>query len=67
MSENSKFQSDFEIIKNLRSENFSGKSNTSTSVFIPDEVIDESLDEWRYSLIGRLDLVNLNLQLLNQI
>ncbi|XP_026428972.1 uncharacterized protein LOC113324912 [Papaver somniferum] len=27
--------------------------------FIPDEDIDESLEEWKYSLIGRLDLVKL--------
>ncbi|XP_026459729.1 uncharacterized protein LOC113360435 [Papaver somniferum] len=26
--------------------------------FIPDEDIDESLDEWKFSLIGRLDLVH---------
>ncbi|XP_026411021.1 uncharacterized protein LOC113306280 [Papaver somniferum] len=32
------------------------------SVFIPDEVIEDCLNEWRYSLIGKLDLVKLKME-----
>ncbi|XP_026378842.1 uncharacterized protein LOC113273316 [Papaver somniferum] len=35
----------------------------STSIFIPDEIIYESLKEWRFSLVGRLDLVHLKFSL----
>ncbi|KAI3904408.1 hypothetical protein MKW98_014588, partial [Papaver atlanticum] len=61
MSDYSNSQSDFEVAKNLRSDNASVPQISSTSVFIPDEVIDASLSEWRFSLIGRLDLVKIKL------
>ncbi|XP_026435840.1 uncharacterized protein LOC113333631 [Papaver somniferum] len=56
-----KSNSDNEMNRNLISENSSDSINFSTSVFIPDEVIDASLNEWIFSLIGRLNLVNLKL------
>ncbi|XP_026419801.1 uncharacterized protein LOC113315757 [Papaver somniferum] len=56
-----KTQSDFEIARNLRSGEDSSPPNNSATVFISDVVIDESLEEWKFSLIGRLDLVKLKL------
>lgn len=44
--------------------NFSNPSENSTvpTVFISDEEIDDSLDEWKFSLIGKLDLVKLKMK-----
>ncbi|XP_026459716.1 uncharacterized protein LOC113360422 [Papaver somniferum] len=38
---------------------YSEQPSSKPVCFIPYDLIDESLDEWRYSLIGRLDLVKL--------
>lgn len=35
------------------------KNHDSPSLFIPDDIIDNCVDEWKFSLIGRLDLVKL--------
>lgn len=37
----------------------SERSSNNPVCFIPDDLIDESLDEWRFSLFGRLNLVEL--------
>ncbi|XP_026383626.1 uncharacterized protein LOC113279137 [Papaver somniferum] len=59
MEETSNIRPESEISKKIISANNFVPMSISPSVFIPDEVIDES--EWRFSLIGRLDLVNLRL------
>ncbi|XP_026436937.1 uncharacterized protein LOC113334929 [Papaver somniferum] len=53
MSKNSKFQSDFEIAKNFRSENSSVPPNISATVFISDVMIDESLsiEYWKENIL----------------
>ncbi|XP_026398867.1 uncharacterized protein LOC113294704 [Papaver somniferum] len=40
------------------------KSDDSLSLFIPDDVIENCLDEWKFSLIGRLNLVKLKMETL---
>ncbi|XP_026396235.1 uncharacterized protein LOC113290860 [Papaver somniferum] len=38
------------------------KDENIPSMFIPDDVIDDCLEEWKYNLIGRLDFVKLKLK-----
>ncbi|XP_026399023.1 uncharacterized protein LOC113294860 [Papaver somniferum] len=45
----------------FRVPNMNSAEENSRSFFIPDEVINECLDEWKFSLIGRLDLVKLKM------
>ncbi|XP_026419603.1 uncharacterized protein LOC113315553 [Papaver somniferum] len=40
-----------------------GTHGTSPSLFIPDDIMDDSIDEWKFSLIGRLDLVTLKFKI----
>ncbi|XP_026429013.1 uncharacterized protein LOC113324961 [Papaver somniferum] len=40
----------------------SNSNDDALSVFIPDDVIEDCLNEWRFSLIGRLDLVKLKME-----
>ncbi|XP_026416927.1 uncharacterized protein LOC113312392 [Papaver somniferum] len=47
--------------KKFSSENNFVPMELNPSVFIPDEVIEERVNEWRFSLIGRLDLVHLKI------
>ncbi|XP_026384019.1 uncharacterized protein LOC113279544 [Papaver somniferum] len=54
-------RSESEISKKFNSENNFVPMTLNPSVFIPDEVIDESVNEWRFSLIGRLDFVMLKI------
>ncbi|XP_026399508.1 uncharacterized protein LOC113295385 [Papaver somniferum] len=42
------------------------EGNDSPSLFIPDEVMDEYLDEWKFSLIGRLNLVKLKMSTVSE-
>ncbi|XP_026396222.1 uncharacterized protein LOC113290847 [Papaver somniferum] len=40
----------------------SNSNDADLSMFIPDDVIEDCLNEWRFSLIGRLDLVKLTME-----
>ncbi|XP_026419633.1 uncharacterized protein LOC113315587 [Papaver somniferum] len=61
MEESSNSRSESEISKKFSSDNSYVPLNLNPSVFIPDEIIDESVNEWRFSLIGRLDFVKLKI------
>ncbi|XP_026417292.1 uncharacterized protein LOC113312773 [Papaver somniferum] len=50
----------------FRVPNMNSAEENSPSFFIPDEVIDECLDEWKFSLIGRLDLVKLKMNTVSE-
>lgn len=55
-----KFSETAKIIPDLPESGTHGKS---PSLFLPDDIIDDSIDEWKFSLIGRLDLVTLKFKI----
>ncbi|XP_026458459.1 uncharacterized protein LOC113358966 [Papaver somniferum] len=61
MEESSNSRSESEISKKFNSDDSYVPLNFSPSIFITDEVIDESVNEWRFSLIGRLYFVKLKI------
>ncbi|XP_026459382.1 uncharacterized protein LOC113360045 [Papaver somniferum] len=43
------------------------KHGDDTAIMIPDELLDNSLDEWKFSLIGRLDFQKLKIELADRV